>query len=100
MILIFQDNTKAVEEVLATSYPGYDLVTPGFNDIQYDHQHDSSLSSDDSEDGDDIDSDDDDTGFDTELTLPPTQNVVIKMPLSGKPKENSHPLENINSQVQ
>ena len=82
MILIFQDNTKAVEEVLATSYPGYDLMTR-FNDIQYDHQHDSSLSSDDS-DADDIDSDDDDTGFDTGFTPPTLQNVVIKMPLSGK----------------
>ena len=35
---------------MATSYPGYDLVTR-FNDI--DHQHDSSISSDDDQDSDD-----------------------------------------------
>jgi hypothetical protein len=39
-----------VEDILATSYPGYDLVTR-FNDI--DHQHDSSISSDDDQDSDD-----------------------------------------------
>ena len=39
-----------MEDILATSYPGYDLVTR-FNDI--DHQHDSSISSDDDQDSDD-----------------------------------------------
>lgn len=79
ILVLEQDNTKAVEDILATSYPGYDLVTR-FNDI--DHQHDSSISSDDDQDSDDEnDSDDDPDAFD--FSPPTTRNVEIKLPLSG-----------------
>ena len=94
-IYFFQDNTKAVEEILATEYPkypGYDLVTR-FNDIDQAHQHDSSLSSDDDQDnvelsGDnadenDSDDDDDEDIFDDHYSPPATENVVINLPLSG-----------------
>ena len=67
-ILVLQgDNEQKIQDVLTSVYPGYDLK----NDIDYQVQHDSSLSSAEDEDSEeDFDSDDDDLeDSDSEFTF-------------------------------
>ena len=71
VIVLQSDNEQRIEEVLSSVYPGYDLT----NDIDYQVQHDSSISSAE-DDSEDFDSDDEDSDSEFTFMNSDTEEVI------------------------